>query len=108
MKIIIFEFFVLIEYFLFIISILGILDLAHRKKILQAIVHCTMYIVTNSAYVYYNLYIYKPGSSEIFTIVIKEQNCPSQVNGKSWSLLNQFSQKSIRLVTYPNYILRNR
>ena len=36
MKIIIFEFFVLIKYFLFIISILGILDLAHRKNLVQA------------------------------------------------------------------------
>ena len=36
MKIIIFEFFVLIKYLLFIISILGILDLAHRKKLVQA------------------------------------------------------------------------
>ena len=39
MKIIIFEFLVLIKYFLFIISILGILVLAHRKKLVQAIVH---------------------------------------------------------------------
>ena len=43
MKIIIFEFFVLIKYFIFIISILGILDLAHRKNLVQA--YCTMYIL---------------------------------------------------------------
>ena len=42
MKIIIFEFFVLIKHFLFIISILGILDLAHRKNFVQAIVQCTL------------------------------------------------------------------
>ena len=39
MKIIIFEFLVLIKYFLFIISILGILVLAHRKNLVQANVH---------------------------------------------------------------------
>ena len=39
MKIIIFEFFVLIKYFLFIISILGILVLAHQKNLVQANVH---------------------------------------------------------------------
>ena len=33
---IIFEFFDLIKYFLLIISILGILDLAHRKNLVQA------------------------------------------------------------------------
>ena len=37
MKIIIFEFLVLIKYFLFIISILGILVLANRKNLVQAI-----------------------------------------------------------------------
>ena len=36
MKIIIFEFLVLIKYFLFVISILGILVLAHRKILVQA------------------------------------------------------------------------
>ena len=36
MKIIIFEFLCLIKYFLFIISILGILVQAHRKKLVQA------------------------------------------------------------------------
>ena len=41
MKIIIFEFFVLIKYFLFFISILGILELAHRKKLVQASANLT-------------------------------------------------------------------
>ena len=36
MKIIIFEFFISIKYFLFIFSILGILDLAHQKNLVQA------------------------------------------------------------------------
>ena len=36
MKISIFEFFVLIKYFLIIISILGILDLAHRTNLVLA------------------------------------------------------------------------
>ena len=44
MKIIIFEFLVLIKYFLFIISILGILVLAHRKNLIQAIEQCTFFI----------------------------------------------------------------
>ena len=41
MKIIIFEFLVLIKYFSFIISILGILVQAHQKNLVQAIVQCT-------------------------------------------------------------------
>ena len=43
MKIIIFEFLVLIKYFLFIISILGILVQAHRKNLVQANVYTTVY-----------------------------------------------------------------
>ena len=39
MKIIIFEFFVLINYFSFIISISGILDMEHRKNLVQANAH---------------------------------------------------------------------
>ena len=39
MKIIIFDILVLIKYFLFIISISGILDLAHRKNLVQANVY---------------------------------------------------------------------
>ena len=39
MKIIIFEFLVLIKYSLFIISILGILVLAHRTNLVQANVY---------------------------------------------------------------------
>ena len=39
MKIVIFEFLVLIKYFLFIIYILGTLVLAHRKNFVQANVH---------------------------------------------------------------------
>ena len=38
------EFLVLISFFLFIISIRGILILAHRKNLVQANVHCTMKI----------------------------------------------------------------
>ena len=45
MKIIIFEFLALIKYFLFIISILGILVQAHRKNLVQATVQCTVYTV---------------------------------------------------------------
>ena len=41
MKIIIFEFLVLIKYFLFIISILGILVQAHRKNLVQANSHAS-------------------------------------------------------------------
>ena len=48
MKIIIFEFLVLIKYFLFIISILGILVLAHRKNLVQANVQCSYSSVTQS------------------------------------------------------------
>ena len=43
MKIFIFEFLVLIKYFLFFIFILGILVQAHQKNLVQAIVHCTQY-----------------------------------------------------------------
>ena len=50
MKIIIFEFLGLIKYFLFIISILGILVQAHRKNLVQAIVHCT------TMYIYYSVH----------------------------------------------------
>ena len=42
MKIIIFEFFALIKCLLFTISILGILDLANRKNLVQAIVQRTL------------------------------------------------------------------
>ena len=40
---IIFEFLVLIKYFLFIISILGILVLAHRKNLVQATNHIVVF-----------------------------------------------------------------
>ena len=49
MKIISFEFFVLIKYFYFIISILLILDQAHRKNLVQANVHCTVHIYQNTS-----------------------------------------------------------
>ena len=44
MKMIIFEFLVLIKYFLFITSILGILVQAHQKNLVQANVHQENYI----------------------------------------------------------------
>ena len=53
MKIIIFKFLVLIKYFLLIISILGILVLAHRKNLVRANVYCTMYNVHISFYIVY-------------------------------------------------------
>ena len=61
MKIIIFEFLVLIKYFLFIISILGILVQAHRKNLVQANVQCTMYNVQCTMqifkYILFSMYI---------------------------------------------------
>ena len=44
MKKFIFELLVFIKYFLFIISILGILVLAHRTNLVQANVHCTLHL----------------------------------------------------------------
>ena len=42
-RMIIFEFLVLIKYFLFMIPILGILNLAHRKNLVQATLHIYIY-----------------------------------------------------------------